>query len=397
MAPSGGIGASELQRFIVNGTEPLSSINKLVMRGALTKFGTLKTISTYKEGFLLIFSEITDRDGLLAVRSICDKQVTISWDNVSKGTVFCVDFMDSSDEIISDQLPEGVFLLRRLPSRGSQSVLKSGRLLLEFSSSTAPPHLILKCNLRLEVRPYIPAPLRCRNCLEYGHHERACEVPEARCGYCGQSGHSTDTCTAEVPSCYACGMRHAISSPDCMVWRKEMSVNIVRLTQGVTSAKARRIVNGTQVPRPNTALLPDLQPISAPVEVPTQPITTQPAMSYANVTSNAALPPPSTQKEERSLSHTLESLICQQMSLLETLVAQNATIVQQNQQIIKLLSAPKYKQSTLTSTMTRTSSLGTLSDTQHNKRTADEPLSTELQSKKQQRTTQPTSKKDQRT
>lgn len=359
------------------------------------KFGSLKTISCYNEGLLLCFSEVTDKDGLLSLRSICDTQITISCNNVSKGSVFCVDFMDCTDDEIANELPEGVALLRRLPSGRNRSVLKSGRLLLEFPSSVAPPHLILNCNLRLEVRAHIPAPLRCRNCFEFGHHERVCDVEEARCGRCGQLGHPADTCPAEAPHCHACGLCHDISSPECKVWRKEMSINIVRFQQGVSSSKARQIVNNTNVRRP-------VAPVPTPLQTcestgpSMQPCPSQSEVSYARITSPATHHLPSTNKEESSLAHTFENLICRQMELLESLVAQNATIIQQNQQIIKLLSTPKLKQSSITSALTRTASLSTLFDSQTKKRTADDSPPKEPQSKKQQRT-QPPPRKDQKT
>lgn len=394
MAPSGGIGA-ELQKFIVTGTEPLTSLNKLALRGALTKYGSIKTISCYKEGFLICFNEVTDKGGLLSLRSVCDKQISISCDNVSKGTVFCSDFMDCTDDEITAELPEGVSLLRRLPSRGSQSVEKSGRLLLEFPTASSPSHLLLNCNLRLEVRSHIPAPLRCRTCLEFGHHERVCGEKVARCGFCSQKGHSLADCTAKDPQCYACGMQHEISSSECMVWRTEMSVNTVRFRQGVSKAKARRIVNNPQAPRPSGSVpTPDLSYNSAELSA-AQPSSFQTA-TYAKITQNRATPfTTSATMEEPSTHQSLESLIIRQMALLQTLVNQNATIIEQNNKLINRISAPKLKQPAITSALTRTSSLGTLSASQNNKRSADESPPEELQSKKQHKT-QPALKQDQR-
>lgn len=222
--------------------------------------------------------------------------------------------------------------------RGSTSLEHSARLLIEFQAPSVPSHVILNCNLRLEVRDHVPAPLRCRNCWTFGHHERACDAEE-RCGNCGQVGHQDGNCKSS-PCCPACSMNHHVTSTNCAVWRKEMSINVVRVRQKTSSAKARRIIES---PAPRAS---QRQTVAAPS-----------ATQYTSYAAAAGYPsqPPATPCEPvpapASSSFNLqqfESIIARQLCLLETLVEQNNTIVQQNSQIIKLLSAPKLKQTTIT-------------------------------------------------
>lgn len=157
MPPDGDKGAAQLHKFILK-TNEQSFFNKLAMRSDLSKYGLLKTISLTNEGFLLIFTEVSDSNGLLNISTINGKLITISALNSCKGTIFCYDFIDCSDQEIVEQLPEGVSLLRRLPMRGSTSLEHSARLLIEFQAPSVPSHVILNCNLRLEVRDHVPAP-----------------------------------------------------------------------------------------------------------------------------------------------------------------------------------------------------------------------------------------------
>ncbi|XP_033758339.1 uncharacterized protein LOC117340685 [Pecten maximus] len=96
--------------------------------------------------------------------------------------------------------------------------------------------------MRCNVSPYIPNPLRCRNCQRYGHHEDRCRRREV-CEHCGREGHNdTDSCDITGKRCPNCKGNHAASSRDCLSWKKEREVLRVKYTRNISFPDARRVV-----------------------------------------------------------------------------------------------------------------------------------------------------------
>ena len=142
---------------------------------------------------------------------------------------------EPESELAAALVSQGVAAVRRLPPRGRHS--DGALLVLTFEGHARPDHVVLLYQ-RLEVRPFVPYPLRCGRCQRYRHHARFCKQP-VRCGRCA-GPHLTEGCKAETLKCAACGEGHSVRDSVCPVWRAELVINRWMAVDGLTLAEARK-------------------------------------------------------------------------------------------------------------------------------------------------------------
>lgn len=253
---------------------------------------------------------------VMSMSSIGDTPITVATANAKdvKGTISAAELGYSTDAEVKEELGPSIREIKRLPTRGS--LMASGRFLLTFSCAQLPTEVTLNCGLRLSVRPHIPAPLRCRKCLQYGHHEDSCSR-NPRCSKCGQAEHG-DECNA-VPRCAACNGTHAVTDPNCPVFQREMRIKRILITEGTSRAAAISTISPTKK--------------SQTTDPPT-------AVSYASALSTAPagaqITSPAPSNPCADLSLILAAAI-EQTKLLTQIVEQNTQILKQNASILKLL------------------------------------------------------------
>lgn len=88
------------------------------------------------------------------------------------------------DELLEEVDSTILIGITRLASNGR--VEGSGRFRVDFNSPVMPSEVKLYCGLILQVQQFVPAPLRCRKCLVYRHHENSCAKPR-KCNVCAQA------------------------------------------------------------------------------------------------------------------------------------------------------------------------------------------------------------------
>ena len=155
---------------------------------------------------------------------------------------------ESESELADSLTSQGVSAVRRLPPRGRHS--DGALLVLSFEGPIRPDYVVLLYQ-RLEVRPFVPYPLRCGRCQRYRHHARFCKRP-VRYGRCA-GAHLTQGCTQDA-KCAACGESHTVMDNKCSVWRAEFLINRWMAIDGLSLADARRRVEAPSSPRPTTAV-----------------------------------------------------------------------------------------------------------------------------------------------
>lgn len=219
----------------------------------------------------------------------------------------------------------------------------SGRFKLSFSSKDPPSEVRFNCGLILQVRPYIPAPLRCRNCLAYRHHESSCSKPR-RCNNCGLTGYLSRACQGP-PCCAACGGPHAVTDSACQVFIRERDVNREIASTGCNRVAAEDKFPALpappsfQAPPPARASAPTPVSLSNSFAAVARAVPSS-APTPQNIQSSHELHPPSTMDV---LAANLNALT----AILNQLLEQNKAIISQNAGVNRLLSAPRLKQSTL--------------------------------------------------
>lgn len=215
--------------------DPGKKVSPFELRKALAGFGSVQHCTLRKDGqFLITLEKITVSPAPSEI-SVAGIKVRLSPAPAStvRGTIFSSELAGCSAAELKEELLEPVADVKCLPTRYAKE--DSGRFLLTFVGRDLPESVKLNCGLILPVKTHVPTPLRCRKCFTYGHHEDSCSAG-ARCAQCSLPAHE-GACSAP-PNCIACGKEHAVTSTDCPRWKREMEINRIRFTEGLSTTAA---------------------------------------------------------------------------------------------------------------------------------------------------------------
>lgn len=320
-------------------------VDPLVLRKALGAYGKVLHCTLRRDGQLNVELEATSGNQEVPKQILVDGvyvPLSAAPAATARGTIFDPDLAGTSCETVKAQLLDAVTEVRELPTRYNK--LNTGRFLLTFPTKEVPSSVHFESGLSVTVRPHIPIPLRCRKCFEYGHHEDTCTA-RARCGNCSRPAH--DGQCVGSPKCIGCGNRHAVTSVECERFRREMAINRLRVTQGVSKADAVAAVNRSY----RQAQSAEPRPLPAAT-------TIHPSVSYAQMTSSpvqqtaaqstAVQPDPSAviiQQQQEQIKQ-LQQLIVMQAEKTDRLVQSMDkqtqllnTIVEQNNLLLRAVTA----------------------------------------------------------
>ncbi|GFO40538.1 NADP dehydrogenase [ubiquinone] iron-sulfur protein 8, mitochondrial [Plakobranchus ocellatus] len=177
-----------------------------------------------------------------AIATFLDIPVTVSPHkslNSSKGVIRSRDLRCCSEEEMVEEL-SGVIHARRIKVRRGEDKIQTDTVVLTFDSPK-PPSRIRAGYLTLDVRPYVPLPMRCYKCQRYGHGKDRCKKPAAVCIRCGKGGHVERDCSAG-PLCVNCRGDHAASSKTCPKFLEEQAILRYKAENGGTFQQARKAV-----------------------------------------------------------------------------------------------------------------------------------------------------------
>lgn len=158
--------------------------------------------------------------------------------NSCRVVITCRDLLEMKDEeILEEMREEKVIKVERIMRKIDGVLTKTPSLILTISSPYRPEKIKVGFML-LPTRPHYPRPMRCFQCLKYGHLGRDCKADKT-CANCGDLFHGED-CTREA-KCINCQKSHKAVSPDCDVWKKETEIIRLRIDQNISYLDAKRI------------------------------------------------------------------------------------------------------------------------------------------------------------
>ena len=203
--------------------------------------GEPKDIKRERNGSLVL--TITDekkKDKLLATKEMLGMRVKCYMHrtaNRSRGVIRSRELWGLKDEEITEGLKsQGVIETRRIKIKRDDQLIDTNSFILTFSTKRIPENIKVLFE-KIQVRPYIPNPMRCHGCHRYGHGQATCRRPAA-CYKCGSTDHTQD-CSGQA-KCINCGGAHPASSKECPVWAIEKEICAIKAREGLSFPEARK-------------------------------------------------------------------------------------------------------------------------------------------------------------
>ena len=163
--------------------------------------------------------------------------------NFSRGVINCYDLRDISDDEIADGLEkDGVVTARRIMVKRGDQLVPTNNIILTFDRPDIPSTLRVGY-VRVQVRPFVPSPMRCFRCHRFGHTQLHCKRRPA-CGKCSSEDHTRDECQSETVWCVNCGdgqIPHPAYAKGCPALAKEKEILSIMSTRKVSFREAREI------------------------------------------------------------------------------------------------------------------------------------------------------------
>ena len=136
---------------------------------------------------------------------------------------------------------QGVTDARMVTIKKNGEMIRVNTAILTFNQPT--PRATLKVGFEgCTVQPYVPSPLRCFKCQQFGQHQDNCSKAKV-CAKCAQPDHPDTACTSAM-KCVNCNGEHTSYSKNCPRWITEKEIQRVRTERKISFPEARKIVEG---------------------------------------------------------------------------------------------------------------------------------------------------------
>ncbi|XP_023233782.1 uncharacterized protein LOC111633445 [Centruroides sculpturatus] len=230
------------------GEKPLSKCSPFLIQKLFeSTIGHLKKIQKLRSGDLLIETASPQQSTkLLTTKTLGDMQVTVTPHgslNSSRDVISEVDLISEEETDIQIGLSDqDMTAVRRISIHRDGKLIPTKHLILTFNKPILPTSITagyLCCPVRL----YIPNPLHCFKCQQFGHSQTSCRGKNI-CAQCGVEGHQSTECTT-TPCCVNCKDAHPAYFHKCPAWQTEKEIQRVKTVNNLPYPEARRMVTSS--------------------------------------------------------------------------------------------------------------------------------------------------------
>jgi hypothetical protein len=166
--------------------------------------------------------------------------------NRSKGTIFGSDILripeDGPDGLKTCFSDQGIVEHVALPTRNKDGKLGLNGLYVLTFDRRQPLEEVKIGYMRYTVKPWVPSPLKCQHCLEFGHTKNRCSSEDDLCRGCNETKHEGD---CRITKCHHCPPpkdQHPSFSQVCPVMKKEKRICQLKTDMNISFVKAREMV-----------------------------------------------------------------------------------------------------------------------------------------------------------
>ena len=228
-------------------SNPVTKLSPFVIEKQLHGIlGTPKSVKKLKNNTILVQCFTRQQsENLLKNKKIFQQNVNIyphKTLNSCKGIVRCKDLSLCSIAEIEDGLKsQGVSSVTRISVKRNGELRTTNTYILTFSSAILPESVKIGY-ISAKVEIYIPNPLRCFKCQQYGHHISRCPRNPV-CAKCGteEENHDFETCS-NPQKCANCKGPHPAFSRECPLWKEEKEILNLKYTKNLSFPEARQLI-----------------------------------------------------------------------------------------------------------------------------------------------------------
>lgn len=169
--------------------------------------------------------------------------------NTVQGIIYCFDckFL-TEEEILEGLADQKVCAVRKIKKKVGDNLVDTALCILTFKRSILPTSIKFGFHNVL-VKAYIPNPLRCFNCFQFGHTRKFCKNNQI-CALCSDIFHDNSNCKTGN-RCINCGEKHNNWNKDCPKYKQEVAIQTIKIQQKISYYEAKRKYESF----PNTSII----------------------------------------------------------------------------------------------------------------------------------------------
>ena len=252
-------------------SHPVTKLSPFVVEKQLHSIlGTAKSVRKLKNNTILVECFTRQQsENLLKHKKFFQLDVNIyphKTLNFSKGVVRCKELsLCSISEIEKGLKTQGVTGVTRISVKRNGEMRTTNTYILTFSSSVLPQSIKVGY-ISVKVEMYIPNPLRCFKCQQYGHHISKCPG-NLICAKCGstEENHDFEKCKSPL-KCNNCKGDHAAFSRDCPIWKEEKEILHTKYTKNLSFPEARQLVKQRRADQAKFSFSTSYAGVAAPLK-----------------------------------------------------------------------------------------------------------------------------------
>ena len=238
-----------------DGNQTMEKVSPFLLKEVISKVGgDIQKCLKIRNGTVLIETKnLRQAENIIKLTKL-DSNINIKVSehptlNNVKGVVFCPDlnYMEK-EHIIENLKDQNVVDIKRMKAKNkiNGEIEDSSLYTVIFSTATMPEYINIGY-YKISVGPYIPPPLRCMNCLHFGHISVVCKANK-KCSNCGENYHLTEEnkqCE-KPPKCVNCLDTHLTShhafSKKCSKYIRirEQEIQRIKVLEKVDLREANR-------------------------------------------------------------------------------------------------------------------------------------------------------------
>lgn len=154
----------------------------------------------------------------------------------SKGVIYGIPLTVNMKELVENLRMKNRSVKSAVRMTRGKEKVETESVLVEFETKDVPKEVYYGF-MRYSIREYVPKPMRCYNCQEFGHMANVCKG-KRRCARCS-GDHEYGKCGEEVrPKCCNCGGNHSVAFWGCEVMKKEVKVQQIKIQRNISYVEA---------------------------------------------------------------------------------------------------------------------------------------------------------------